>query len=321
MPFNPPEEPPDGPWCVGMSNFERQFEVSGAPNVFPKLQLYKTGQNTYRSQFFNGFVGLIDTEHQQLHAELACTTHKLNTTAKAPNDYYSIYGHMTHGIRHQDPYFGQPKHWPTGLFNPQGYYVSTMVMQMDVITPGGTVYAYGPGNSTVGQTTSSFNIGGALSAMLGFIDGGTAGMNFGFGNSFSTPDVTIAASELDRSMRWTVSLPGPGVVEGGLPQQPSYSGFQWWFGAIIETPPNAAFKMAMRPEVTFRYQCRYSPELIDTDLPEYAVEVKKLGNPIVDTQTWNPNPGSGSASIPDYIMGFEPLKLPPKPGHGAGGHG
>jgi hypothetical protein len=224
---------PSGPWDAGRTPFSLNYLDKGCTNL-------------------SGWRLAIDTENQELSGELRVTGYKLQT----PNtkyDFYSVFGQMTHGVSHGGGAYDPSTNWVS-----VGYYANAMSLVLGVVNdaPGAEIWDAGP-TSTVGTDTSSFNIGGNLSG--GTMAGEpvlTAGVSGGFGASFSSPDVTIATSQVGDHVRWDVKLPSVGYVSPGNPanpREPSYAGYKWYFGVIYAVPKAKGLILSVNPEIDWEF--------------------------------------------------------------------
>ena len=218
--------PQANPWTPGTTTHELDFSASGRSNV--------------------GW-GTIDTAHQKLGGGLRATSYKL---PGKQHDYYSLYGHMSQGVKHGDGDYNPSLNWVS-----VGYYCTLMSLVLELVGNDGTVWDAGP-TSTVGSNTTTFSIGGNLSATGGDFDTVSAGVNMSCGSSFSSPDGTIGQAVVGNSVRWDVKLPGVGFVSPGRPanpEQPAYAGYAWTFGAIFELPKGADFSFRAHPRAVWEF--------------------------------------------------------------------
>jgi hypothetical protein len=139
-----------------------------------------------------------------------------------------------------------------------GYYCSSMNLSVRCLTPGATnaIYDYGP-NTTVGQSTTSFTIGAELSGTAGSEgSSGSAGLNAGFGVSFSSNDVSFQARNAGNMLNLTCHLPAIGFKSPGVPADPlpaSYSGYKWRPHVIIEVPKGKVPKLEIGVDVRWKF--------------------------------------------------------------------
>lgn len=225
-----PATDPTGPWTPGVnSSITRDFNTTGRKNL-------------------SRFALAIDTEHQRISGALRIYAYKLNLPGGA-HDYYAFNGNMSHGVVHDGSY-DPSRNWVS-----VGYYCTQMSLVLDMNVEGGLVWDAGP-TSTVGTASTSWNIGGNLTGTGGDFDTVSAGVSTGFGQSFSSPDVTIAEARVSGSVRWDVSLPGVGFMSPGVPanpKEPSYAGYTWYFGAIFQVPLGAKLAVRVHPGATWKF--------------------------------------------------------------------
>ena len=198
--------------------------------------------------------GCIDTQGQRVSGSLRFFAYKLNKAKDVKEDYYAVYGLMSHGVTHAEmPYD------PSSSALSVGYYSPAMSLVLEVSGNGDAegyrVYDSGP-TSTVGQHSTSFSVGGGLSATVGDFNVIGMDINTSFGTTFSSPDVQIAASKMKRAVRWDVTLPGVGFLGSSSPINPlasSFAGYQWYFGVIFETPGGDIPTITVRPRISWRF--------------------------------------------------------------------
>jgi len=232
---------PSGPWKIGAEELNKDWSTHGRED--PGWSTVPT-----KSQVMSG-------QLRMYGYLLAKTSAKPANPEFAAHDYYAVAGHMGHSVTHDGDY--QPsKNWAS-----VGYYATQMRLALELVDPAGaevqgSVWDAGP-STTVGSNTTSFSIGGGISAgMFGDTPTANVDMNASFGTSFSSPDVTISEATVAHQVQWSVALPGVGFVSPGSPANPmlpSYVGYQWQFGAIFEVPSGAEFSLSVRPRVVWDY--------------------------------------------------------------------
>lgn len=82
------------------------------------------------------------------------------------------------------------------------------------------------------------------------------GVSTSFSTTFSAPDVKIAQAVVGPMLRWEVELLGVGFVSAGNPanpEEPSYAGYQWSFGAIFELPRGSDLNVRVHPRTEWIY--------------------------------------------------------------------
>lgn len=225
-----PATDPLGPWTMTVnSSLTRDFNSTGRSNL-PPVRL------------------AIDTAHQRISGSLRIYVYKLNLPGGS-HDYYAFNGNMSHGVVHDKAYN------PSRNLVSVGYYGTAMSLVLDLQTEGGLVWDAGP-TSTVATATTSWSIGGNLTGTAGDFDTVSAGVSTSFGQSFSSPDVTIAEARVTDSVRWDVKLPGVGFLGPGNPanpKEPSYAGYTWYFGAIFQVPLGAKLAVRVHPGATWKF--------------------------------------------------------------------
>ena len=223
---------PSGPWQAGAKEFTMDYSVAGRSNI--------------------GW-GAVSTADQVLAGSLRMSSFKLDSSNKQ-NDYYSVFGHMTHGVAHNNP--ADNPYNPSPNWVSVGYYANLMSLSIELLGTEGLVWEAGP-TSTVGSHTTSFSIGAGLSGEVSG-EGPSAGANVGvsFGASFSSPNVVIANSVVGHVVKWDVKLPGVGYVSPGVPanpEEPSYAGYKWAFGSIFQVPKNTVLNLRVHPYVHWQF--------------------------------------------------------------------
>jgi hypothetical protein len=224
---------PSGPWDPGREPFSIDGILNGQSNL-------------------SGWRQAIDTEGQRMSGALRITAFKLASDNKFA-DFYSIFGEMTHGVSHSGGDYDPGRNWVS-----VGYYATRMSLTLTLRNdgPGCQIWDAGP-TSTVGSSTTSFNIGGSLSGgMFGENPILQAGVSGSFGASFAAPDVRFATSQVGDTIRWDVSLPGVGFTSPGVPanpEEPSYAGYKWYFGVIYLVPPGHGLSLAVVPEIAWEF--------------------------------------------------------------------
>jgi hypothetical protein len=219
---------PTGPWSPGRDPFTLSETKNGRSNP--------------------GW-GTISTQDQALSGMLNMTGYRLVSDAKK-SDFYSVFGSFTHGVRHAGDY-DPARNWAS-----VGYYATKMILGLECLSDHGMLWDAGP-TSTVGAATTSFNIGGNISG--GVFAGEpivTGGISTGFGASFSSPDVVIAASQQPSGVRWDIDLPGVGFISPAVPpnpKPPSYAGYTMYFGAIFVVPKGTPFKACVAPRIDWEF--------------------------------------------------------------------
>lgn len=241
-------------WEAGSHRLERDYPIKGRSNP--------------------GW-GTIDTEHQLMMGSIRLYTYSFASDTVDPHDegakaareafdWYAVIGHMRHSVTHGDDQYAT--YAPRRNWASVGYYATQMSLVLEAATdeeappaegaPAGRLWDAGP-VTTVGSNSTSFNIGGGLSA--GFFGGTpTGGMDVsgGFSASFSTPDVTIGEATVGPLVRWNVQLPGVGFMQPGIPANPlppSYIGYQWEFAAIFEIPKGQTFQVRVHPRTIWEF--------------------------------------------------------------------
>ena len=221
---------PSGPWDPGRDEFILDGELKGRNN-------------------HSGWRGAIDTENQRLSGMVHMTGYKLKSEAKK-HDFYSVFGSFSHGVSHKNSYN------PSTNWVSVGYYATEMSLNLETKDQDTIIWDSGP-TSTVGATQTGFSIGGNLS---GGAFGGEpiiqAGVNGSFGANFSSPDVKFAQSMFSQHVQWVVKLPGVGFVSPAVPanpEEPSYAGFKWYFGAIFVIPSGRPFSIDVHAQVSWNF--------------------------------------------------------------------
>jgi hypothetical protein len=223
---------PAGPWQAGRTQFKLDTTLTGRGNP--------------------GW-GTVTTQDQSMDGSVRMYLYKLATAAAAQEDYFAVFGHMSHGIAHGNKEY-QPYN-PTPNWVSVGYYANHMSLVLELLTDG-DVWDSGP-HSTVGSNTTGFSLGGNLSAgFMGKDPIAQAGVSASFSASFSSPDVTTGHSEVGKTLRWDVGLPAVGFVSPGVPANPkpaSYAGFQWYFGGIFQVPKGTNLQLRVAPRVRWEF--------------------------------------------------------------------
>jgi hypothetical protein len=221
---------PSGPWDPGRDAFMLDGQLRGTRNL-------------------DGWQLAIDTEHQRMSSMLHMTGYKLQSPAKS-HAFYAVFGVFSHAVSHRDAYN------PAANWVSVGYYATDMTLRLELDDPNAVIWDAGP-TSTVGGNQTGFNIGGSLS---GGSFGGEAilqaGVSGSFGASFSSPDVRFAQSKFDQHVQWDVKLPGVGFVSPGVPanpEEPSFAGYEWNFGAIVVTPAGKPFALNVHTMVSWNF--------------------------------------------------------------------
>lgn len=222
---------PSGPWDQGRDAFILDGEISGRENL-------------------GGWRGAIDTQHQRLSLMTHVTGYKLRSDAKE-HDFYSLFGHVAHGVEHNGDVYHPKDNWVS-----VGYYANHMKLLLELTDPDGLVWDAGP-TSTVGASSTSFSIGGNLS---GGSFGGEmivqGGASASFGASFSSPNVRFGQSMFQHHVQWDVSLPGVGFLQPAVPanpEEPSFKGYKWYFGAIMVMPKEKSFSVNVTSSVAWDF--------------------------------------------------------------------
>lgn len=218
-----------GPWLPGTQMFTDSWTAKGATDDRPLA---------------------VPTSTQTMQVTVQAWAYRLPRRPDLNKEWYAINGLMRHGIVHSDMPNGYD---PGPNWFSVGYYATHMTLILTLTNPqDGRVYDQGP-TSTVGQATTSWNIGAGLSAMIGDLSGVTASVNAGFGQSYSTPAVTTAEATIGNQVRWDISLPGVGFQGDPNPKQPSHAGFEWYFGIIFELPGGAVPEISVEYTTNFKY--------------------------------------------------------------------
>ena len=219
---------PSGPWQAGRSELSIEQTLAGRGDI--------------------GW-GTVTTADQTLAGALRLYTYRLQTDpAKTDKDYYAVFGNMSQGIQHGQPYKPAPN-WLS-----VGYYAPAMSLVLE-LKGNGVVWDSGPG-STVGSNSTGFNIGANLGFMAGDLNAAQGGVSAGFSASFASPDVVTGHAAVGKLLRWDISLPGVGFVSPGNPanpKEPSFAGYRWYFGAIYELPKNEQFSLRVHPRVEWHF--------------------------------------------------------------------
>ena len=233
--MSPPVGPPLGPWIPGANAFTLDVVKPGMANLAAWRQA-------------------IDTENQKLSGQLRLTGYQLQTPPQQTDwDFYCVFGTLSHGVAHKDMPYSPETNWVS-----VGYYAKNMSLVLDLVNPSekAKLWEAGP-SSTVGESTIDFSIGGSLA---GGMEGGkplaVAGIDAGFGASYSAPSVTVAASPVGQLIRWDIKLPGVGFEMPGVPynpKEPSYSGYTWYYGAIYAIPQDDVFSVWVRPTINWEF--------------------------------------------------------------------
>jgi hypothetical protein len=222
---------PSGPWDPDRDEFTLDQEQSGCSNL-------------------SSWRGAIDTENQRLSSLLHMTGYKLRSQAKK-HEFYSLFGSFSHGVSHNNSSYHPVKNWVS-----VGYYATEMLLTIEVKEQTSIVWDSGP-TSTVRSSQTGFNIGGNLSA--GSFGGEPilqAGVSGSFGASFSSPDVVFAHSMFEHHVQWLVKLPGVGYISPAVPanpEEPSYAGYEWRFGAIFVVPFGQPFSVDVKAQVFWEF--------------------------------------------------------------------
>jgi hypothetical protein len=225
---------PTGPWKAGVREFKAQSTLTGRGNI--------------------GW-GAVSTEDQSMSGTVRMYAYKLvmERDSDAKHDYFAAYGHMSHGVAHGNKEY-QPYN-PNPNWVSVGYYANHMSLVLELLTDG-DVWDSGP-QSTVGSSTTGFNIGGNISGgSFGGQSIAQVGVSAGFSASFSSPDVTTGHSEVGKVLRWDIKLPAVGFVSPGVPANPlppSYAGYQWTFGAIFQLPKGTNLQLRVAPRVRWEF--------------------------------------------------------------------
>jgi hypothetical protein len=194
--------------------------------------------------------GTVPTAGQTLSGSLDGFGYKLAKAANVKEDYYAVYGHMSHGILHSDGAYDPEPNWVS-----VGYYAMYMSLLLELTTDGATVYDYGP-ISTVGSDSTSFSIGANLSGTVGDFNTISGGGSVGFGASFASPNTVISAARVEHAVRWDVRLPYVGYLQPAIPANPlppSCAGYEWYFGLIVEVAGGTVPTLRVHPRVTWEY--------------------------------------------------------------------
>lgn len=236
---------PSGPWKMGAQELNQDWSTSGRDDP-------GWGTVPTKNQLMSGQLRL----YGYLLAKTSARPSTPENAAKlAGHDYYAVAGHMGHSVTHDDDYK------PSTNWASVGYYATGMRLALELVSQDGSevqgsVWDAGP-TTTVGSNTTSFSIGGGISAgMFGDTPTANVDMNASFGTSFSSPNVTISEATIAHQVLWTVALPGVGFVSPGSPANPlppSYVGYQWQFGAIFEVPSGSVFSLSVRPRIVWDY--------------------------------------------------------------------
>lgn len=241
-----------GPWNKGATEFSREITLEGGDPRTPR--------------------GGVPTETQRMSMLIEAYVYRLNRRSDVPHEYYAVNGIMRHGIQHSEgPY--NPHPWWLAV----GYYVDHMGLSWSIMEPQCRVYEQGP-NSTVGQASTSYSIGGGLNAMVGDMNAVGGSVNASFGQSYTTPAVTIAESTVERTAQWMISLPAVGFQNDPNPKEPSYAGYEWNFGIIFQCPVNVSPTFNIRASVSFHYD--------NTRGHRYDTKIARVD------KTWKPDFGS-----------------------------
>jgi hypothetical protein len=216
--------PPDGAWQAGGKDFNSRKTTKGRGNI---------GWST------------VNTEHQEMFAAIQLTPYKFLGNDPT-SDYYLFFGSFSHGIQ------GNPDNAGYNWFS-VGYYADEMTLHITCKTAGATLYNYGP-DTTILQATTSFNIGANLS--LDTEGKGQASLTGGFGVSFTSPEVTFAASPGNDNILWKVRLPKIGWVSPSVPANPggaSYNGYKWLPAVIFRVPKGKTCQLQINATVPWGY--------------------------------------------------------------------
>ena len=251
-----PQLSPVGPWQAGEESFEMNVRMQGRPNI-------GWGTNTTENQILTGAVRIL--------------SHKYITFKTHDKDYYGLTGHMRHGVTNSG-----------NTAVSVGYFAPQMKLALQ-LQGEGSVWEAGP-TSTVGEASTSFNIGGSLGT---FGDSPTASVNAGFGESYSTPSVTIAQTTSGKTVSWNIKLPGVGFQSPGVPanpHEPSYAGYSWKFGVIFEVPKGQPLKVLVKPEIEWAFDYTRG---IRNDTKVWEGSKVLAWKPISRTQPSNTSPRAG----------------------------
>lgn len=222
---------PSGPWQAGRTELSLDGSFNGRNNI--------------------GW-GTVTTADQNMAGAVRMYTYKLQTADSVQQDYYSAFGHMSHGVAHGNKDY-QP-YYPTPNWVSVGYYAPSMSLVLELIG-NGSVWDSGP-TSTVGSSSTGFNIGGNLGGMVGEINAAQGGVSTAFSASFASPDVRTGHAAVANTLRWDIALPGVGFVSPGVPanpKEPSYAGYKWYFAAIFKVDKGAPFELRVHPRVNWNF--------------------------------------------------------------------
>lgn len=226
-------EQPGGPWQTAVVSQSMRASYNGRSNI--------------------GW-GCIDTQNQQISGAVNFWAYKLRKDPSVQQDYYAVYGQMSHGVMHSEGSYNPETNWVS-----VGYFATHMSLVLEISGDGDkseySCWDCGP-TSTVGENSTSFSIGANLNLQVGDITTVGGGVDASFGCSFSAPDVLISGAKGDHSARWDVNLPGVGFKSPGVPANPfapSYGGYEWYFGAIFMTPPNVIPNLLVHPRIEWEF--------------------------------------------------------------------
>ena len=201
--------------------------------------------------------GTVDTADQELHGRLELVPYKYKGTKSNKFDYYAFCGLMDHSvINSRDNAVSV------------GYYAKSMNLAVTCVTKGiGTlakdgydaVVDYGP-DTTVGENSTSFSIGGSLGAEAkmakGLEYGGSGSVDVSWGVSFSSPNIIFTTRRGSNGVNWTCNLPAVGFKTLGIPANPfppSKGGYKWYPMAIFRVPKGQPCVIEIDVEVRWRY--------------------------------------------------------------------
>ena len=221
---------PAGPWETYGQNFIRGFQVNGHSNF--------------------GW-GTVSTQNQIVSGQLQLTPYQFNGN-DPQYDYFAFNGSFQHGVTN----------YADNAVS-VGYYARKMVLDVQILEAGKgpSIIEHAP-NTTVKNVTTSFQIGGSLSGEFSQDSSGPggsigAGVSASFGFSVSAPDTLIEVSTRFDGIRWTITLPARGFIDGaGNPANPfgtSRSGFTTPMAMIIRVPKGQPAALRLTPSISWAF--------------------------------------------------------------------